>query len=124
MWCHPAPTISQRHSQLAAHNQKYSPSPPIQHEALDGGCRKAVVEDLHCCYACHSQASLANTAHVRGGEGVGSLRNIECSMYLSPLLTKKEKRHVSTEVLEVPCTFQRVKEKRQKTSDQNLLSLD
>ena len=22
--------------------------------ALSGGCRKAVVEDLHCCYACHS----------------------------------------------------------------------
>ena len=37
--------------------------------ALSGGCRKAVVEDLHCCYACHSNQPTAHKAHVSGGGG-------------------------------------------------------
>ena len=35
--------------------------------ALSGGCRKAVVEDLHCCYACHSNQPRAHRVHVSGG---------------------------------------------------------
>ena len=43
--------------------------------ALSGGCRKAVVEDLHCCYACHSTTyPRAHRAHVSGGGGALALR--------------------------------------------------